>query len=153
MHESQWRSANVTDYDVDFQRDCLGATCDASSTRPVTIQVRNADIARVVDFQGIDVQPRAGVSWPSVDSMYTWIRQILHRSEFSIEVVFDTVLHVPVYVGTEDPGKTLMQHYFWNFVPRTTGAGGAAPVVSNSSSSYWMGAPLSKSKRVTWRSR
>ncbi len=147
-HETAWRASNVRDYNVDFQRDCLGIVCDVGATRPVRIHVRNAGIVMVSDGLGVQVAPKDGVSWPSVDSMYVWIRQVLSGREYSIEIVFDTLLHMPIYMRTDDQRSASVANYFWNLDTLLSDTSAAV-----ARSNYWMGAPLSKSKRVTWRSR
>jgi Family of unknown function (DUF6174) len=147
-YETAWRASNVQDYNIDFQRDCYGLVCDVSSTRPVRVHVRNAGIVKVSDGRGGEVAPKDGVSWPSVDSMYVWIRQVLSAKEYSIEIVFDTVQHIPIYVRTDDQRSASIANYFWNLDTLMTDTSAAV-----ARSNYWMGAPFSKSKSVTWRSR
>jgi hypothetical protein len=141
--ETLWKSLAIHDYDFDFVRTCA---CDEAARQQVTIHVRSDNIARVSTNSGVDVVPQAGISWPTVDSLYLWTRQLLNDRAFAVEVAFDTTHHFPERITGEDPGRSVIVHMSSNFVERAAGT----PAVR---AAYRSDTPLSKSKSVTWRSR
>jgi hypothetical protein len=142
--EANWKAKAVHSYDFDFQRDCT--SCPAAVTQQVNIHVRNDVIARVVDAQGLDVAPQSGISWPTVDSLFLWARQLLENSSFSIGLAFDTAYHFPALVHGEQPGF-VVEHHSSGMVQQTF----SAPI--RVGQTYLMAEPLSKSNRVVWRRR
>ena len=119
--ENLWKGLAIHDYDLDFKKDCEGILCDPIGVQPVRVHVRNSVVNRVVDGQGADVQPAAGVSWPTVDSLFLWSRQFLDDQSLVVEVQFDTTQHFPVLVRGEDPGRVRVVHNVGNFVVQPAG--------------------------------
>ena len=142
--EALWKAKNVHSYDFDFQRDCSG--CTATAIQQVSIHVRDDVIIRVVDFQGADVAPQTDLSWPTVDSLFLWSRQFLDNRSFAVSLDFDSTYHFPTFIHGEVPGF-LAEHHSGGLVEQTS----TAPI--RVGEGYLMAAPLSKSKRVSWRSR
>lgn len=124
--ETLWKALAIHDYDVDFQRSCDGVVCDPIGLQPVTLHIRSDAVNRVIDSQGADVPAQAGVSWPTVDSLFLWTRQFLSDGSLVVEVQFDTTQHYPVFVRGENPGRARIVHAFANFMVQPAGT----PLVS-----------------------
>jgi len=149
--EALWKAKNVHSYDFDFQRDCSG--CSATAIQQVNIHVRDDVITRVVSITGADVAPQAGVSWPTVDSLFLWSRQFLDNTSFTVELDFDSTYHFPNFIRGQAPGFAA-EHHTAGLVEQTSTApirvanGDEMPVTG-----YLIGEPFSKSNRVVWRNR
>ena len=140
--EGLWNGQGIHHYDFNFQRSC---PCDPVANQPVTIHVRNDVITHVIDAQGAEVAPVAGLPWPTVDSLFTWAKLFLNDRSFAVEVSFDTTLNFPNHIQAQSNQNVTVIHGASNLIVKTA----TAPIVA----SYLIGAPASKSKSVTWRRR
>jgi Family of unknown function (DUF6174) len=119
--ESLWKARAIHHYDFDFVRNCA---CDQVALQPVRIRVRNDAITRVLDMQGTDVPPKQGVSWPTVDSLFLWSRQVLNDRSLAVEMAFDSTFNFPSRIHAESP-STIIVHGSANLVVQTA----TAPIV------------------------
>jgi hypothetical protein len=95
--EGLWEAEDVHDYDFDYVLSC---ECSSTATQPVTIEVRNDQVSRVLTASaGTEVDPAPGVSWPTVDSLFIWARETIANRDLAISVTFDTTYHFPARVA------------------------------------------------------
>jgi hypothetical protein len=140
--EALWKAKSIHHYDFDFVRTC---DCSQVALQPVHIRVRNDAITRVLDAQGTDVAPAQGVSWPTVDSLFLWTKQVLNEKSLAVGVGFDTTFNYPNVIRAESAERVILLHTSSNLAAQTA----TAPIIE----SHLIAAPASKSNKVTWRSR
>ena len=139
--EALWKAQGIHHYNFDFDRSCQ---CDPVANQPVTIHVRNDVITHVVDAQGADVAPVQGLPWPTVDSLFLWTKLLLADRTFAVDIAFDTTISYPKHIQAQNAAGIAIYDSS-NLVATTA----TAPIMAF----YRIGAPASKSKSVTWRSR
>ena len=89
---AQWNEQEIQSYDFHYVCTCP-SPCTEFSQQPVTIEVRDAVIASVVDEDGNALAPVTGVSWPTIDSLYVWAQLVLSDQSLGVQVLFDPTDH------------------------------------------------------------
>lgn len=84
------------DYRYDFQRDCF---CTREAVQPVTIEVRDGRVARVVTRQGgEDVTALHFPSWPTIEDLFQEIEEARGRGEKNLTVRYHEKLGYPTFI-------------------------------------------------------
>ncbi len=96
----QWDTLEVHDYDFDYDLNCF---CAPEAVQAVTIEVRNDQIVRVVNELGEEVLPQAGLTWPTVDSLFVWTRRYVNNRAYTVEVGFDLDFGFPNHLAGDVP--------------------------------------------------
>ena len=91
-NRERWASANVHDYEFDFQRSCY---CVPESTERVHITVRNDEVTSV--RRSRDGQPASTAvgAWPRVNELFEDIRRRLAEGVERLEVTYDATYGYP----------------------------------------------------------
>jgi hypothetical protein len=84
------------DYRYDFQRDCF---CPLELVQPVTIEVRDGRVTRVVTRPGGEdvthVRPQA---WPTIADLVREVEEARDRGEKNLVVRYDDKLGYPTFI-------------------------------------------------------
>jgi hypothetical protein len=84
------------DYRYDFQRVCF---CTPEAVQPVTIEVRDGRVARVVTRpRGEDVTNARFASWPTIEELVREIDDARARGEQNLVVRYDEKLGYPTFI-------------------------------------------------------
>lgn len=84
------------DYRYDFQRVCF---CTEDAVQPVTIEVRDGRVARVVTRPGgKDVTDAGFASWPTIEELEQEIEEARARGEQNLVVRRDEKLGYPTFI-------------------------------------------------------
>jgi len=84
------------DYRYDFQRDCF---CPREAVQPVTIEVRQGRVARVVTRPGGDVVTNTPyANWPTIEDLVQEIEEARRRGEKNLIVRYDEKLGYPTFI-------------------------------------------------------
>lgn len=97
--ESFWKSNQIHDYDFSYLYTCQCSTVN----RRARIQVRADVITRVLDLAGNDIAPQAGVSWPTVDSLFLWANGYAANRDVTVDVMFESFLDFPTFIQADVP--------------------------------------------------
>ena len=114
---AEWNDRGIQNYNFHYVRTCP-SPCTEFSQQPVTIEVRDAVIASVLDEDGNAVTPVTGVSWPTIDSLYVWAQLVLSDQSLGVQVLVDPTDHYVTRLrhfpfGSE---STLTDHVVSEFV-------------------------------------
>jgi hypothetical protein len=84
------------DYRYDFQRLCF---CVEEAVQPVTIEVRDGRVVRVVTRPGgKDVTNAEFVNWPTIEDLVDEIEEARARGEKNLVVRYDEKLGYPTFI-------------------------------------------------------
>lgn len=95
---AQWGSLAISNYDFEYRLVCF---CSPTATQQVTIEVRNAEIVRVLDTNGGEVAPESGVRWPTVDSLFVWARDLANNRTYTVELAFNEDFGFPSFLSAD----------------------------------------------------
>lgn len=130
-NQTNWNNANIRDYDFNFLRTCLGTTCTTvQMTAPVRVQVRNKNVVRALDAQMNVVPPPAGMSWPTMDSLFAVVRRSLQNPRLEVELTFDTLRYFPIFLRVEEPGRERLRYYVEQLDAQPASSPALSPLVS-----------------------
>ncbi|HEX8359719.1 MAG TPA: DUF6174 domain-containing protein [Longimicrobium sp.] len=92
----QWESRRMDDYRFDFEQQCF---CLREQTLPVTIEVRDGRVARVVvRTTGQDLTGRENLRWPTVPELFRLVDQARQSGTEPLVVRYDEQLRYPTYI-------------------------------------------------------
>ncbi|MEO6528912.1 MAG: DUF6174 domain-containing protein [Gemmatimonadaceae bacterium] len=91
-NRQRWASANLHDYEFDYQLRCF---CAPDATEPVHIVVRGDAISSVVRSRdGLPAVTRFG-GWPRVDELFATVQRRLEQGAARVDVTYDVALGYP----------------------------------------------------------
>jgi hypothetical protein len=94
--QQRWEAAAITDYRFDFQQQCF---CVPEQLQPVTIEVRNGHVARVVSREtGQDVVAVAGLRWYTVPDLFRVIAEAQQQGVTPLVVRYDSRIGYPTHI-------------------------------------------------------
>jgi hypothetical protein len=94
--QQRWEAAALTDYRFDFQQQCF---CVREQVQPVTIEVRDGRISRVVSREtGEDVAAVQGLQWRTIPDLFRVISEARQNGVTPLIVQYDPQLGYPVRI-------------------------------------------------------
>jgi hypothetical protein len=92
----QWEARRLASYRYDYEQQCF---CIREQTLPVTIEVRDGRVARVVvRSTGQDVTGRENLRWPTVPELFRIVEQARQNGTQPLVVRHDEQLGYPTYI-------------------------------------------------------
>jgi uncharacterized protein DUF6174 len=116
-NRDRWEALGIHDYDFHFQRSCY---CGGGDLEPVRVEVRNAEISRVVSLRtGSEVVPSQYARWPSIDSLFLWTQRSFENG-YNLDITYDATHRFPARVEGDLPHAVDDEflHTATNFVRR-----------------------------------
>jgi hypothetical protein len=96
VEQRQWEAAALADYRFDFQQQCF---CVREQVQPVTIEVRDGAISRVVSREtGDEVVASEGLRWHTIADLFGIIDDARERGVEPLVVHYDAQLGYPVHI-------------------------------------------------------
>jgi hypothetical protein len=94
--QQRWEAAALMDYRFDFQQQCF---CVREQVQPVTIDVRDGRISRVVSREtGEDVAAVQGLQWRTIPDLFRVISEARQSGVTPLIVQYDPQLGYPVRI-------------------------------------------------------
>jgi hypothetical protein len=91
-NRQRWTSAELHDYEFDYQLSCF---CAPDATEPVHIVVRGDAVASVVrQRDGLPAGTRYG-GWPRVDDLFADVSRLLGQNAARLDVTYDETYGYP----------------------------------------------------------
>jgi hypothetical protein len=95
-HERLWREAGLEDYRFAFRQECF---CVREQVQPVTIEVRNGRIARVVaNESGQDLSRETNLRWRTIPELFALIAEAQANGVDPLMVQYDPRLGYPTRI-------------------------------------------------------
>lgn len=94
--EGLWQEAGLESYRFEFQQQCF---CVREQVQPVTIEVRDGRIARVVSNEtGEDLSDEPNLRWPTVSDLFDVIAEAQANGTEPLVVRYDPRLGYPTHI-------------------------------------------------------
>jgi hypothetical protein len=90
-NRQRWASAQLHDYDFDYQLSCF---CAPNATEAVHIAVRNDAVVSVVRTRD-GLPANNGIAWPRVDELFAGVERRLALGAARLDVTYDPTLGYP----------------------------------------------------------